>query len=323
MTRRLMSVLRGSRMVFVMLTLGAFVAACGHEPSAPSSRDIQPSFAKTASTSISVGSTSPDSATQDTTLDVVVNGSGFVDGSTATWQLSGVSDPTQVRTNSTRYVNSRQLVANITISASATVAKWDVAVYAGTKGGVGTEMFAIKLKPNADTNSRLNYVLANSVDVGPVGGPSNYQPARVTGDGRLRDGTSSNGADSEYQSKFCGSTGSIDMMTQQNGNPGSGNLVAQPGNGINPCGPARYFVLNLNGVSAPYDLQTRVFAIWSLAVGQTATLTASFAPNRSDCTLLEFDPNMEATQSRSHESIQARVPENGSSSLKGRTPLRA
>src|SRR3954453_21723132 len=80
------------------------------------------------------------------------------------------------------------------------------------------------------------------------------------------------------------------MMTQQNGNPGSGNLVAQPGNGPVTCGPARYFLLNLGGVQAPYDLQTRVFAIWSLAVGQTATLLGTFAPNRSDCTLLEFDP---------------------------------
>src|SRR5512138_143586 len=97
-----------------------------------------------ATTGMSVTSASPDSATQDTTLDVVISGSGFVAGTVATWALAGVQDPAQVRTNSTRYVSSRQLVANITISASATAAKWDIAVTAsGKKGGIGTETFTV------------------------------------------------------------------------------------------------------------------------------------------------------------------------------------
>src|SRR5690349_8553156 len=116
---------------------------CG-DVSAPQSRNPALSLraAKAPSTSdMSVSSALPDSATQDTTLDVVINGSGFVSGTVATWTLSGLSDSTQVRTNSMRYVNSRQIVANITVSASATVSKWDIVVTAsGKKGGIGTEM---------------------------------------------------------------------------------------------------------------------------------------------------------------------------------------
>jgi hypothetical protein len=43
-------------------------------------------------------------------------------------------------------VSSRQLVANITISSTAALGKWDVVVMARGKGGIGTETFAIKQK---------------------------------------------------------------------------------------------------------------------------------------------------------------------------------
>jgi hypothetical protein len=96
---------------------------------------------------MTVTAATPDSATQDTTLDVTISGSGFVTGTAAAWSLGGVQDPLQVRTNSTRFVNSRQLVANISISSSAVVAKWDVVLTAaGKKGGIGSEAFAIKSK---------------------------------------------------------------------------------------------------------------------------------------------------------------------------------
>jgi hypothetical protein len=102
-----------------------------------------------ATTDMTVSAATPDSATQDTTLDVTISGSGFVAGTSAVWSLGGVQDPLQVRTNSTRFVSSRQLIANITISSTATVAKWDVVVSAaGKKGGVGTEAFAIKARGN-------------------------------------------------------------------------------------------------------------------------------------------------------------------------------
>jgi hypothetical protein len=87
----------------------------------------------------------PDSAIQDTTIDVTISGSGFVAGTSAAWALGGVQDSLQVRTNSTQFVSSRKLIANITITKSAAATKWDIVVNAaGKKGGIGSEAFTIK-----------------------------------------------------------------------------------------------------------------------------------------------------------------------------------
>ena len=77
---------------------------------------------------VKVDATDPSSAEQETTLDVRVLGSGFDDGSTATWLLAGDPKPNQVKTNSTRFLSSTELEANITIALDATVALWDVEV---------------------------------------------------------------------------------------------------------------------------------------------------------------------------------------------------
>jgi hypothetical protein len=93
-----------------------------------------------------VTSTTPDSATQDTTLDVTIAGSGFDAGSQAQWAQSGVPS-LKVRTNSTRFVSSRKLIANITIAVDADPGLYDVLVTtAEGKKGIGTELFTVKLK---------------------------------------------------------------------------------------------------------------------------------------------------------------------------------
>jgi probable HAF family extracellular repeat protein len=93
-----------------------------------------------------VKSTSPDTATVDSTLDVHVFGSGFDVGSRAQWALSGVPSG-KVVTNSTRFVSSTELVANITIAKDATLASYDVMVTTSSgKGGIGTECFVITAK---------------------------------------------------------------------------------------------------------------------------------------------------------------------------------
>ena len=122
------------------------VAACGRDVSAPSSsRVAEPaSYGKVSTNSFSVSSVSPDTGSLSTTLDVQISGSGFADGMVASWQLSGVADPTQIKTNSTRFVSSKQLVANITISGTATAASWDVAIYSGGKTGIGSELGVLK-----------------------------------------------------------------------------------------------------------------------------------------------------------------------------------
>ena len=94
-----------------------------------------------------VKSTDPASAPQDITLDVRVLGSGFDDGSVVTFQLDGVEIP-DVVTNSTRFMSSKELVANITIAADATTDFYDIEVttFRG-KRGVGIELFEVTVSP--------------------------------------------------------------------------------------------------------------------------------------------------------------------------------
>jgi hypothetical protein len=105
-----------------------------------------PISASGSSSEVTVTGAMPDSATQDTTLDVTIAGSGFDAGSQAQWAQNGVPS-LKVRTNSTRFVNSRKLVANITIAIDADPGLYDVLVTtAGGKKGIGTEIFSIQLK---------------------------------------------------------------------------------------------------------------------------------------------------------------------------------
>jgi hypothetical protein len=124
----------------VLLLLAACTGCDGGRPIAPGIT------ASTAAADPTVTSTTPDSATQDTTLDVTIAGSGFDAGSQAQWAQSGLPSP-KVRTNSTRFVTSRKLVANITIALDADPGRYDVLVTtAGGKKGIGTELFTISLK---------------------------------------------------------------------------------------------------------------------------------------------------------------------------------
>lgn len=88
----------------------------------------------------------PPSAPQDITLDVRVLGSGFDDGSEATWTLDGVPQP-EVRTNATRFVSGNELVANITIDPDAPIELYDVEVVTlRGKKGIGADLFAVLKK---------------------------------------------------------------------------------------------------------------------------------------------------------------------------------
>jgi hypothetical protein len=93
-----------------------------------------------------VEATDPSEAPQDTTLDVRVLGSGFDNGSAVRMLLGGKATE-KVRTNSTRFVNKTELVANITIDIDAEVALYDVEVTTSRRRkGIGTELFAVKEK---------------------------------------------------------------------------------------------------------------------------------------------------------------------------------
>lgn len=138
-------------MRWVFAAGAVLLLACDSEPSSSTNPRLSAPLAARATSDVVVSAAAPDSASQDTTLDVTISGSGFASGSVAQWALAGVTDPAQVRTNSTRYVNARTLVANITISKTATTAKWDVMVTSGTKGGIGSELFVVKLSNTTGT----------------------------------------------------------------------------------------------------------------------------------------------------------------------------
>lgn len=126
----------------------------------------------------------PDSATVDTTLNVRVLGSGFDQGSRANWALKGVPSA-KVVTNSTQFVSSTELVANITIARDASIGSYDVIVTTSAgKGGIGTELFAITLKAIdlgtlGGTYARA-YAINNSGQIVGVSSPSDGAPSRAT-----------------------------------------------------------------------------------------------------------------------------------------------
>jgi hypothetical protein len=127
-------------------TSAAAVFSCSRDPVAAPRIRVDAAIPATAksSTALTVTSASPPFGDQGTTVDVHVFGSGFTAGVQATWLLHGAADPAHVRTNSTTFVSSTELVANITIASDATLDFWDVQVaLAGGKNGVGSELFEV------------------------------------------------------------------------------------------------------------------------------------------------------------------------------------
>jgi hypothetical protein len=190
------------------------------EPVRPLSPDLR--LAKPAATADpTVTSTLPSEAPQGTTLDVQINGSGFDRGSFAHFERDGTVDP-RVQVNSTRFLKSTQLVANLTIAPDAVVSPYDVVVIttAGKKG-IGTEMFAVQLS---------NELPTWTIDA--------TQSVNFASDGR-----------GDYVSGQCGVEGQI---FYGNYNPATGVGGDATFENINPrksaCGP-RSVKVTINGVA--------------------------------------------------------------------------
>ncbi len=132
------------------------------------SADLSARFGKaTTTTGPAVNSTSPNTSVRGVTLDVHVYGSGFDAGSKAQWALKGVPSP-KVTTNSTRFVSSRELVANITIASDADPALYDVIVTAASgKPGIGTESFEVTVEMTDLGN--IGYAGTEALAVNDVG----------------------------------------------------------------------------------------------------------------------------------------------------------
>jgi hypothetical protein len=137
------------------LALALVIGSCTEDAAGPSPREA-PAFKRGGGPGGGPGTDAdpvvaavdPDSASQDTTIDVLVLGEGFDDGSTATWLIDELPDPLdRIHTNRTTYVNPKRLIANITIAADAETTLYDVEVKT-SKGrkGVGIEVFRVKVK---------------------------------------------------------------------------------------------------------------------------------------------------------------------------------
>ena len=135
------------RQQMLIVGLLALVACTDNAPTALSPTEIGLAAARLArGNGPTVKSTDPDTATIDTTLTVRVFGSGYDQGSRANWAFKGVVSD-KIVTNSTVFVSSTELVANITIARNANLGSHDVIVTtAAGKPGIGTELFVVTLK---------------------------------------------------------------------------------------------------------------------------------------------------------------------------------
>jgi hypothetical protein len=156
------------------------VSACADEPTLPSMRAAAGSGSG-GSGSPNVTGADPDNAPQDTTLDVHILGSNFDRGSSVSWSLGGVATD-KVTTNSTLYVTSKELVANVTIAVDAAPDLYDVVVTTATgKKGIGSELFAIRPKGHSEAFPEMAFSGTTNLQVMNFDGSHETVAASDTG----------------------------------------------------------------------------------------------------------------------------------------------
>jgi hypothetical protein len=262
---------------FRLAMFAALVVGCSNEPSSPViSGSLAPRESNATASGITVTSASPDSATRGTTLDVTIAGSGFASDAAASWALSGVTDPSQVRTNSTHYVNQNKLVANITISSTATIGSWDVIITSGKKTGIGSDAFSIKL-PNPSATWKL---------------PLNDAGLSLKSDRQYSDGTYS-----VYANGVCNMVGGIAAGLSGGSGSNTGNAIMQMTTASHgKCG--RLFTIAYpDGVTETLmsnnNLTELETSTYSIPIGSTATRRlivdpGILAPHPTRCGRLVF-----------------------------------
>jgi hypothetical protein len=137
---------RASLVCAAIVTAGAIGCATQTDWSSISSPDTR--FAQTAGTTgVTVTTVVPSESPRGTTLDVQINGTGFDNTSQVTMPLHGVIDP-RVHVNSTQFVKSTQVIANVTITSDAALDMYDVVVALSSgKKGIGSDAFVVVLQP--------------------------------------------------------------------------------------------------------------------------------------------------------------------------------
>lgn len=127
------------------ITLAGLSACADQQPVVPEGLSVQAAKPDGTGKPVKVDETDPSSGEQTERLFVRILGSGFDDGSVATWLKDG--DPTGVQTHSTDYVSDGELLADIEIDEEARLGLWDVEVMTiRGKKGIGIESFEVKEK---------------------------------------------------------------------------------------------------------------------------------------------------------------------------------
>jgi hypothetical protein len=257
---RAQSTRRGVIAILLLVTL------VGCQPDAPTSARVEVRSASLAkgggsTSTLAVTATAPTSAKQDTTVDVNVYGSGFTSGAAATWSLAG--DTTQVHVQSTRFVNSGQLVARIVVPSAAPVASYDVVVtLIGGKKGVGAELFAVTV---GDPSATYLFPLADAT-------------LNLRSDHASSDGTSS-----VYANGVCGLQAKI-FATTQISNTGDATLDTGPQSKGRSCS-RRFTVVYPDGFTESTGSFSNVGEIenttYSIPVGATVKRAFRFGLNSS------------------------------------------
>ena len=123
----------------IAMGLGLAVMAACADPDSP----LRPNAAKVPS-GPAVTAADPSYGRQGAAgLPVTITGSGFDQGSRASWERNGATDP-KIAVVATQFVSSTQLIATIDIASDANLALYDVAVTTSLgRKGIGTEKFEV------------------------------------------------------------------------------------------------------------------------------------------------------------------------------------
>jgi uncharacterized delta-60 repeat protein len=138
---------------------------------------------------VQVTAADPSAAAQATVnLDVKVTGKGFKNGANAKFLVTGTADPGGVQVNSTTFVSSTELRANINVADTAIIASFDIQVLnSDGRGGKGTELFRVVEKGSSggctnlalSPSSTTEYVTLNPAWFFPVASDATCSPASI------------------------------------------------------------------------------------------------------------------------------------------------
>jgi hypothetical protein len=138
------------------------------------------------------------------------------------------------------------------------------------------------------TDSRANWIFADSVNVAPPGSAAQWSKAGVRGDGRLKNGVASTGSPSnEYQGDWCGVYGMLGPTATFNIDPDINWISSMQ----STCGGRRLFNFYLNGLTGtptavgPHSV---VDSFSAVSVGASATREARFGVQLPNCDGLRF-----------------------------------